>query len=503
MDTATEEGLLLGIDVGTSSCKVGLYTAQGELVAEAGAGYGLERPALGWVEQEPEDWWTAAQEAIKAALANAGGRRVVAIGLCGQSPTLALLGADGKALCRAILWQDTRADAESRALWEAATAIERLAWFGLDLPPSPSWTAPRLAWLRTHRPDLLVATTAVLQPKDWVGYRLTGQVYSDRWTMRGMVNVRSGECHPDLLRALDLPARLLPHCYRPFDTAGYVMPAVATVLGLPVGIPVAAGWADGLCGILGSGALAGRAGEQNTRGFIISGSSEVVGITGSDDGSPSPGVLRAPVYEEGHAFVFGPTQSSGDALRWIARIIDPEHGEERLPAIIEQVIQTSDPAQIIFLPYLAGERAPIWDAAARGAFYGLTLAHRREDMVRAVLEGIAYSDRHVLDAAALGGVFPAQVIIAGGGARSGAWNQLRADVLGATVMTCAIQEGGTLGAAILGSVVAGIYPTLREASTSMVRIAGMWSPNPETVQLYRQAYRNYLALYPSLRSITR
>lgn len=503
MDTANNTGLLLGIDVGTSSCKVGLYTAQGELVAEAGSGYSLERPAPGWVEQEPEDWWAAAQAAIKAVLAQADSRRVVAIGLCGQSPTLALLGEDGSALCSAILWQDTRSDTESRDLWEGSADAERLAWFGLDLPPSPSWTAPRLAWLRKHRPDLLAATTAVLQPKDWVGYRLTGQIYSDRWTMRGMVNVRSGECHPDLLRELDLPSSLLPLCHRPFDTAGYIMPEVAGRLGLPAGIPVAAGWADGLCGILGSGALAAAADDQSVRGFIISGSSEVVGITGKDDGSPSPGVLRAPVYEESRAFVFGPTQSSGDALRWIARIIDPERGEERLPSIVEQTIHTTEPAQILFLPYLAGERAPIWDSAARGMFYGLSLAHRQEDMVRAVLEGIVYSDRHVLDAASAGGAFPAQVIIAGGGARSGAWNQLRADILGATVMTCAIQEGGTLGAAILGSVAAGIYPTLRDASSHMVRIAGTWSPNPEAMQLYRQAYRNYLALYPALRSISR
>ncbi|NPV53042.1 MAG: hypothetical protein HPY71_05915 [Firmicutes bacterium] len=506
------QACLLGIDVGTSSCKVTLYGIHGNLIAQASGDYPVSRPSPLEAEQDPADWWEAARRAIAGVLNSPGVDRaaIKGIGLSGQTPTQVLVDRQGNPVRPAIIWQDARAAGEARWLREEV-GRERLQWFlGMDLPIEPTWTPARLLWLSRNEPGSLERTYKILQPKDYIGFKLTGEFFSDSWSSKGLVHLITGRPVHEYLELVGVDAGHAPRCFRPFEVAGYTTPGAAEETSLPPGIPVVSGWSDALCGMLALKAFSGPA-----RGFNLSGTSEIAGVSSRDTVSDPLGLVPVPRELTGEvAITYGPTQCGSDSLKWFIEAFGPPVTATTFDTFDELVREGTASSNwgsrgpIIFLPYLRGERAPIWDPLAKGVFLGVTREHGRADFIRAVLEGVAFSVRHVLTTAEeSSGVTATSVALAGGGARNGEWSQVRADVLGRPVEVLEVVESGTLGAAILASVGAGIYESVRQATEGMVKIASVYEPSTggrgeydELFEVYKATYRVLKGLFLKLHS---
>lgn len=483
---------LLGIDLGTSACKAALYAADGTLLAAGSAPLEVARPQPGWAEQEPEEMWQAACRAIAAVLRAAAVQpgEVGAVCACGHSPTLILLDEVGRPVRSAIIWQDTRAAAEAQELAGAAGA----RWaelLGTHFPVSPTLTPARLLWLLRHEPDVLRRARTALEPKDYLHYRLTGVRASDRWSAKGLVHMASGTPIRFWWEWFGLPETLAPPIVEPHEQIGVVTEEAAAQTGLAAGTPVACGWTDGLAGMLGTGAFLGEG-----SGYLISGTSEVAGMVIAGDPRGDPRLLEVPA-PHGRLAIFGPTQCSGAALAWFTeRFL----GGDTARAL--ELAAGSPPGArgLVFLPYLEGERAPLWDVQARGLFFGISLAHGTGDFVRAILEGVAAAVRHVFETVEeTAGVRVGHIRLAGGGARAALWSQIKADMLGRPLLLTS-GEPGTLGAALLAGVAAGVWPDLVAAS-AIVRPAGRVEPRPLIQARYERLYELYRALYPRLREL--
>ncbi len=509
---------LIGLDVGTTSCKAGLFDSRGRLLAQASAAYPVARPQPGWVEQEVAGYWQAAVQCLRALLAAPGAdrRRLAALSSCGQTPTMVLLDERGVPVRPAILWQDTRAAAEAEALARDPGTAVLAEWMGLHWPVDASLPLARLLWLRRHEPHQLARARITLQPKDYVHLRLTDRAATDVWSAKGLVHQDTHRPAAALCMLAGVPLDLIPEALLPAEVLGRVTAAAAQETGLPEGLPVVAGWTDGMAAMLGTGAfgLPGIAAD-------VSGTSEVVGIT-LPARPATPGLLlTAPIVDTGRWVLYGPTQTSGAALGWALQVLrrptaapsDATPPGERPPGSSETAVGSDAWASavaavpagaegLLFLPYLEGERAPLWDPHARGALVGLRAGHDAAHVLRAVLEGVACSVRHVLAAAeAHGGCSAREVRVAGGGARLSLWNQIKADVTGKPFVPCRVTENGVLGAAILAAVGAGLYPNVTAAGEAMVQLDAPVLPNAARRPVYDRLFERYTALYPRLRDL--
>jgi xylulokinase len=485
--------LLLGIDVGTSAVKVGLFATDGRTVSLAWRAYATHTPHPGWAEQMPDDWWTAACSAIREALAETEAEQVAAVGLCGQTPGHALVDASGRAVGPAIIWQDRRAEAEAAWLGESVTAQQAQDWVGLDGLADSALPPARLLWLQKHRPDEWARCAAVLQPKDYISLRLTGEFATDPYSAFGLANADTEAYSPALFALLGVEMRLMPPLRSPTAVAGGVTQAASEQTGLPAGTPVVVGTVDAWAEIIGCG------GAAPGRAVDIAGTSEVVALVA--DCPPEVQDITGSRLIGNLRWLGGPTQAGGGALRWFAEGFYPgtdsaESG--RLEADAASVQPGSD--GLIFLPYLAGERAPIWDSAARGAFVGLTFRHTRAHCARAVYEGVAFAVRHILALAEQSSGLTADAVrVSGGGSRSALWNQIKADVTGKRVLEMEASEAGALGAAMLAAIGTGIHRDHEAATAAMVRAHVAAEPNPDHRLLYELSFARYQSLYAALK----
>jgi xylulokinase len=460
------------------------------------------RPQRRWAEQDVETYWDAVRGAVLLVMEDAEGAEVAAVGICGQSPTLVLVDRDGQPLRPAMIWQDTRAWQEADSLRAHHTEAEWAELFGMALPVDASYPLARIAWLHTHEPDTLARTRAVLQPKDYIVHCLTDAFVTDIWSSKGILHQQTGAPVRAYRDLLGIAPTFAPRGLPPRAIAGVVTPAAATALALPAGIPVVAGWTDSHVAILASGALA-----ADGQAFDIAGTSEIIGITATASGAIGGGVLRSPVWDPdvpGRVVVYGPTQTGADALRWAVESLlaipdDPAHRYETAMTMAETIPPGAE--CLLFLPYLDGERTPLWDPHARGTFMGFNRSHTAAHAVRAVLEGVAFAVRHVLDVAeAQAGRHAPEVVLAGGGIRTTVWNQIKADVLGRPVVTTTDPDASVLGAAMLAGLGAGIFRDTQAATDAMVRRGTVFVPRDDFASLYDRGYvifrDMYLALQP-------
>ena len=489
---------VIGLDVGTTSCKAGLFDSHGQLLALASAGYPVDRPRPGFVEQDPERYWAAAVQCLRELLASprADVARLAGLSSCGQAPTMLLLDAGGLPVRPAILWQDTRAVAEAEALARDPGTDTLARWMGVRWPVDASLPLARLLWLKRHEPDTLAHTAVTFQPKDLVHLRLTGRAATDPWSAKGLAH--QGTYQPiDAIREMaGLDRSILPPTLPSGAVMGTVSAGGAATTGLPEGLPVAAGWTDALAAMLGAGAF-GRAGLAAD----VSGTSEVVGLCLPERPRDTGALLAAPVLDTGRWVLYGPTQASGGSFGWALAAIGPQPPDAG--AALDAAAAVAAGAEgLIFLPYLEGERAPLWDPRARGAFIGLSSGHGQAHLFRAVLEGVACSVRHILNLAeGLAGLPAEEVRVAGGGARLALWNQIKADVVGRPVVPGATSENGVLGAAMLAALGAGLYAGVTAAGEAMVQVHSPLAPRAEHRDVYDRAFRRYAALYPRLRDL--
>jgi len=484
--------LLVGLDLGTSAIKIGLFESTGRLLRLVRREYPLYTPRPGWAEQEPQEWWEATCAALREALAEVDAGQIAAVGLSGQTPGHVLVTADGTPLGRAIIWQDRRATAEAAWMAREFDPDEMLRFTGLPLRPDSALPPARLLWLRKHRSEEWLRARWVLQPKDFLAFRLTGQAATDHLSAYALIHLEERRYFEEYFHRLGLPTEKMPPALSPEDVVGSLTPAAAEATGLLEGTPVVTGTIDAWCNVLGAG------GVMEGRAVDVAGTSEIVALV-AQPRRAVPGIVSMPLIGE-LAFIGGPTQIGADALRWIGGILCPEEAEDAYALLEEKAAQAGPGAGgVLFLPYLAGERAPIWDHRACGAFVGCRQEHGRAHLVRAVYEGVAFAVQHVLTLAEEAADLTAtELRVCGGGSRSRFWNQLKADVTGKRVLELEVAETAVLGAAMWAAVSIGLYSDMETAAERMVRVKAELSSNPSLRSCYDELTTLYRDLYPAL-----
>jgi len=471
------EPVVLGLDLGTTEVKAGLVTADGRLVALARAGYGQDPPGShGWVEQDPGAWWSAVIGAVRG-LHLTDTTEIAAIGVDGHGPTLVAVDGRGEATRPAITFLDARASAEADEL-AAATGVRGWALGGL----------PAALWLERHEPLVAAETRWYLATWEWLALRLSGTAASPLVPDQ-LVPDR------DLVASSGVPVDRLPLPTRTGDVVGTLTSTAADALGLRAGIPVVGGTVDAFASYLGAGLL--EPGDAYDPGGAAGGFGvywdhrlEVAG------GYVTPAPL-AGLFSVGAAMA-----TTGRALDWYRdRILGDT---VTTAALLDEAAATPPGAEgLVFLPYLAGERSPIWDPDARGVLAGLTLGHGRGHVARAIVEASALAIRHVAAPMQEAGVRVTEMRVCGGPARSTFWNQVKADVTGFRVAIPAVLETAVLGSAILAAVGVGLHTSLPAAIGSMTRIDSRIEPRPELGSVYDRLFEAYVALYPATAPILR
>jgi xylulokinase len=479
---------LIGVDVGTSGTRALAVTTDGELVAEANRPHELLTPRPGWSEQDPGEWWDAAQAALAEVAAAA--EDVVGLGLTGQMHGSVFLDAAGEVIRPALLWNDQRTAAECVEITERVGA-ERL----LEIAGNPALTgfqAPKVLWLARHEPDAYARVASVLLPKDYVRLRLTGEQATDASDAAGtlLLDVRARDWSPAILDALAIPREWMPAVHEGPEVTGTLRDDLAAELGLPRGLPVAAGGGDNAAAAVGVGVV--REGSLSSS----IGTSGVI-FSHRDAFAPDPsGRVHAFCHAVPGAWhLMSVTLSAGGSLSWWR---DQLGGD--FDALVAEAEAVEPGAEgLVFLPYLTGERTPHLDPDARGGFVGLTVRHGRGHLTRAVMEGVAFSMRDGLEIMRDLGTPDDDVRAVGGGARSPLWLQLQADVYGRPIRRTVIDEGPAYGAALLAGVAAGAFADVGDAAARVRLREEVTEPDPERARRYAELYGVYASLYPALR----
>jgi xylulokinase len=496
------KGLCIGLDVGTSGIKGILIDAHGAVVARAGAGYPLLTPRAGWTEQAPDEWWRASRAVLRELRAEAGAP-IAALGLTGQMHGAVFLDAAGAVIRPALLWNDQRTAAECAEI-ERRVGPERLRRIAGN-PALTGFQAPKVLWLRHHEPEAYARVRHLLLPKDFIRHRLTGGFATDASDAAGtlLLDLARRDWSEEILDALAIPREWLPRVHEGPEVTGRISAEAARATGLPEGLPVVAGGGDNAAAAVGSGVV--RPGT----GFVSLGTSGVVFVPSARLEIDPTGGLHAFCHAvPGQYHLMGVVLSAGGSLRWFRDALAPElaaraEREDRDPydALLADAEAIAPGAEgLFFLPYLSGERTPHMDPHARGAWLGLTLAHGRAHLVRAVLEGVSFALKDALVPMQRLGVSPDVLYAVGGGARGPLWRRILAAVLGVPLQPLAVEEGPALGAALLASVGAGIHPDVEAAVAATVRPAGPAEPpDPDWQSLYENLYARFTTLYPALR----
>ena len=483
---------LLGLDVGTSGAKALLIGPLGQVLATATESYPLHTPHPLWTEQDPEAWWEACAKAIRRVLDDGKVQPgdVEGIGLTGQMHGLVLLDAAGNVVRPAILWNDQRTADQCRAITQRVGAERILQLTGN--PVLPGFTAPKIAWVAENEPEAFGRSRHLLLPKDYVRYRLTGEILSDVSDASGtsLFDVAHRRWSPEMVEAVGVPRDWLPETHESPEGSARVSAGGAAATGLQEGTVVAAGAGDQAAGALGVGAIGVGTGSVSV------GTSGVVFAPTREYRSDPAGRLHAFCHAApGRWHLMGVMLSAAGSLQWYH---DLREGDT-FDALLEEAAGVKPGCEgLLFLPYLTGERTPHADPLARGAFVGLTIRHRWDHMTRAVLEGVAFGLRDSLELIRAAGDTPARARLTGGGARSPLWRQILADILGLGLEVPENSEGAAFGAALLAGVASGVFANVDEAAEKTVRISETVGPGPER-SVYEDLYQVYRGLYPALR----
>ncbi len=452
----------------------------------------MERPL--WAEQEPQDWWRASAAAITGVLktANVDGSAIQGIGLSGQMHGLVLLDEAGEVIRPALIWCDQRSQPQVDFINAKVGAQNVVRWTAN--PVLTGFTLPKLLWVRDNEPQSFARVRHFLLPKDYVRFKLTGELASDVSDASGtsMLDVVKRAWSMEMMSGLGLDASILPKVYESSEVTGTMSAQAAEVTGLKSGIPVMAGAGDQAASAIGNGIVAPGAVSCTigTSGVVFA-------------------FLKQPAYDpQGrvHTFchaipqawhVMGVTQGAGLSLQWLRNQLAATCSYDDLTREAETAPRGAH--GLFWLPYLMGERTPHLDARARAAWIGLTAKHRRAELIRSVLEGVCFSQNDGLEIIRQLGAAPASVRLSGGGAKSAFWHQLFADVFRVPVAILDTQEGSAYGAALLALVGTGEYASAAEVCARAIKEAAIKQPQPDAAEFYRKCYRVYASLYPALR----
>jgi xylulokinase len=497
--------LLLGLDVGTTSVKAGLFDASGRQVAADGREYRLATPAPDHVEIDAEVWWSSAVAAVRGVLGAPGvdPRAVAAMAVSSQGETIVAVDAAGRPLGPALVWLDNRASAEARDL--GAQFSNTLVYDRTGVPDvNPTWPAAKLLWWRRNQPGLFRDAAKFLLVEDFVLHRLTGRFVTEGGIQctSMLFDITDGGWWGDVLDAVGVGPERLPEIAQPASIVGGLAAAAAEALGLPAGLPVVAGGMDQGAGAVGVGNTGPGVISESTGGALT-----VQAAVARHGGDPS---RQTPVYIHSAPgqYLYCPVcPTGGMAFTWFRDTLgegEVEHARvhggsayDLLTALARDIPAGAD--GLTMLPHLAGAFSPEYVPEARGAFIGMTLAHTRGHFVRAVLEAVAFMLRRNVELVGRAGATATEIRSHGGGARSALWNQIKADVCGLPVVTLAGEDAAVRGDAMLAGVAAGVFPDLEAADRALVSTKGRFEPNPANRAAYDAAYDRYNWLFEALR----
>jgi xylulokinase len=492
----TKSDGFLGLDIGTSGVKAVVVDARGTVRSSATTPLTLSTPRPGWAEQRPQEWWTAAIASVRRAVRAAEGMRVAAVGLSGQMHSSVFLDARGSVIRPALLWCDGRTTAECREI-TARVGEDRLREWVANAALE-GFTLPKVLWLRAHEPECFARLDKVVLAKDYIRHRLTGALASEPSDASGtlMYDTARRRWSTEMMGAVGLPVSLLPELGESSEVLGRLTAAAARLTGLPPGTPVVGGGADNACGAAGVGVVSpgDAVVSWGTSGTVLA-------PTGEPRVDPS---LRAHTFC--HVvprtwYVMGVMLSAGGAFAWYRDVMAKElKGRKDADLILNKEADTAPigAGGVTFLPYLQGERTPHRNAGARGAFVGLSLAHGREHLTRAVVEGICFGLRDSLSILRGLGLPMEHLLLTGGGAKSPFIRRIQSEVYGLPVLRVNREEGPGFGAALLAAVGVGAFADLAAAARATLKRLPPERARPEAHRAYEEPYRRFQALYPAL-----
>jgi len=496
----------LGIDVGTSGTKTLAINPEGKILADALVTYPCYVPKPLWSEQDPDDWWQATVKSVRMVLKKAGLKKsdVKAIGLSGQMHGSVFLDKADRVIRRAILWNDQRTSAECEEIERRAGGRKKLIQMVAN-PALTGFTAPKILWLRNHEPRHFDKLRKVLLPKDEIRRRMTGEYATEVSDASGMLllDVAKRRWSTELLSALELDSDMLARCCESEEVTGRLTPEAAKQLGLATDCVVVGGAGDCAAGAVGNGIV--------NRGVLSTsiGTSGVMFVYSDEVKIDPEGRIHTFCHAvRGKWHMMGVNLSAGGSLQWFrnelckADMAKAKRSKTEVYDLLTEEAKAAPPGSqgLFFLPYLSGERTPHADPDARGCFIGLTLAHTRGHLLRAVMEGVTYSMRDSLAIIEALGVPVRQIRASGGGSRSPFWRQIQADVFGRKVVTINTEEGPAYGVALLAAVGAGAFKNIQEACAATIRVEKETAADRRTKQVYDRAFPVYQQLYRSLKT---
>jgi xylulokinase len=501
---------LLGIDIGTTSARAIIIDESGKLIASSNKDYSFITPKPGWVEQDPDDWWEAAVFTIKEALARSGipPQKIKAIGLTGQMHGSVFLDKNGEVIRPAILWNDQRTFRQCEKIYDVFGYKEfiRLSYN----KALPGFTAPKILWLRDTEPDNYKKIYKILLPKDYIRYKLSRMFLTEVSDASGtiLMDIQRRCWSDEILDGLDIHKDMLPEMHESNAITAEVSQEAAEITGLAQGTPIAGGGSDNTAGAVGSGIV--------HEGLI----SDSIGTSGVVFASSDQ-----PLYDEegrihcwchsvpGKWLLVAATLSAAGSLKWYYdKFGASEEMKEKYPDLSGYKLLDKQAENVpvgseglMFLPYLSGERylsgvdSHYGDPHARGVFFGISYVHGKDHFVRSVMEGVAYSQLDCLQILKAQGIATEKIVLFGGGAKSGIWRQIIADICDTKIVTLNVDEGPAYGAALVAGAGVGIYSSLEDSVGKIIREVKEVEPVKENVKVYASLYQIYRSLYEGLK----
>jgi len=495
-----ERHLFLAVDIGTQSTRVALFDPLGKMVASHSTGYNLVTPRPGWAEQDPEEWWAAAVQGIRAVMEAAGVQPGEILAACcdAQMHATIPLGASGELLSHSVqLWCDKRCSDLVDEFEEHPSLSEAVQTAGS--PPVAAWVGFKILWLKRYQPELYARTWKFLTGAGFINYRLTGQLAVDWSEASGffLLDAQTLQWSEVLASLLGIDVQKLPPVHPSTQVIGGITQEAARLTGLPAGTPVLAGAGDMFSMLVATGLV------ERGRATDVCGTSAILAVYLEQP------VLGAPVMNLHHAWPgwcpFGIIDSGGGSLRWLRDTLAQAEVQQAAQQgistydLLNEKVQAEEPGSegLLFFPYLMGERV-LGTPNGRGVFFGLSLRSNIGSLARAVMEGIAFEMRRTLEIVERAGSQVNEIYTTGGGARSPIWCQIKADIYQKPVYTLTVEEGGVLGSALLGMVGSGFYPDPQTATAQCVQTARVFQPDPRRARRYDALFEIYKDVHDRL-----
>ncbi len=483
--------LFIGVDLGTSAVKLILADEGGKVLKVVSKEYPVNFPHSGWSEQNPYDWFDKSVEGIKELIAGFDGNDVKGISFGGQMHGLVMLDSEDKVIRPAILWNDGRSYKETEYL-NNVIGKDKLTEYTGNIAFA-GFTAPKVLWVKANEPENFAKISKICLPKDYLAYRLSGVFSTDVSDASGTLyfDVKNRTWSKEMCEICSIDMNWLPQIFESYEKTGNLKPEIAEELGISKDCIIAAGAGDNAAAAVGMG-IVGKGGCN-----ISLGTSGTIFISNDSFGVDANNALHSFDHADGGFHLMGCMLAAASCNKWFMEEILKTNDFKTEQAGIKELGKN----KVFFLPYLMGERSPINDPDARATFIGMSMDTTRQDLVQAVFEGVAFALRDSFEAAKSIGVNIEKSGVCGGGAKSPLWRQIIADILNITLVQTENEEGPALGGAILAAVACGVYPSVEDACSKIIKIVAETKPIPENVALYEKRYQEFSRLYPALKEV--